>query len=62
MGEMIVAENIGMIYHRMLKRVLALQDISFEVGKGENPLPVRDFFPIYDKVEAMLFTLLAAEE
>ena len=35
---------------------------TIEVGKGENPLPVRDFFPIYDKVEAMLFTLLAAEE
>ncbi len=35
---------------------------TIEVGKGENPLPLRDFFPIYDKVEAMLFTLLAAEE
>ena len=35
MGEMIVAEGISMIYRRMLKRVLALQDISFEVGKGE---------------------------
>ena len=32
---MIVAEGISMIYRRMLKRVLALQDISFEVGKGE---------------------------
>lgn len=32
---MITVENIGIIYRQMLKKVIALRDISFEVDKGE---------------------------
>lgn len=32
---MITVENIGIIYRQMLKKVVALQGISFEVDKGE---------------------------
>ena len=32
---MITVENIGIIYRQMLKKVVALRDISFEVDKGE---------------------------
>lgn len=32
---MIAAENIGMVYRQVFREVVALKDISFNVGKGE---------------------------
>ena len=28
---------------------------TVEVGKGENPLPVEDFLPVYQKVKPLLW-------
>ncbi len=35
---------------------MKLPSFTVECGKGKNPLPISDFFPIYTKIREMLFT------
>ncbi|MEG2813623.1 MAG: M14 family zinc carboxypeptidase, partial [Oscillospiraceae bacterium] len=37
---------------------LKIPSFTIEIGKGENPLPIDDLFPIYDKIRKMLVAMI----
>lgn len=58
-----LAKNDSLYSHGGLKdyciEKLKIPSFTIEIGKGENPLPLEDLLPIYEKIEKMLVAMLS---